>query len=34
MLFVSSGRVLGKNLTPKTLAHYDVIKMWQAAVEI
>ena len=31
---VLSGGVLGKNSTPKILAHYDIIKMWHAMVEI
>ena len=31
---VSSGGVLGKNLTPKMLAYYHVIKMWHATVQI
>ena len=31
---VSVGGVLGKNSTPKILAHCDVIKMWLKTVEV
>ena len=31
---VSHSGALGKKLTPKVLAHYDVIKMWDAFVQI